>query len=76
MLLIASRHISMVKNLQPIIRQTPPPCLNCPFKENAKINTMLSYMSEDKRKQVEKIITVFVETFRIYEKELREKTEE
>ncbi len=37
---------------------------------------MLSYMSEDKRKQVEKIITVFVETFRIYEKELKEKTEE
>lgn len=47
-----------------------------PYKENVKINTMLSSMSEDKRKQVEKMITVFMETFRIYEKELQEKTEE
>lgn len=49
---------------------------SAPFKENAKINAMLSSMSEDKRKQVEKMITVFMETFRIYEKEFKEKTEE
>lgn len=47
-----------------------------PFKENAKINTMLSAMTEDKRKQVEKMITVFIETYRVYENEITKAADE
>lgn len=49
---------------------------SAPYKENARINTMLASMTEDKRKQVEKMITVFMETFRLYEKELEKMSKE
>lgn len=35
-----------------------------PYKENARINTMLSTVPEKKRKQVEKLITVFLDALR------------
>ncbi len=38
-----------------------------PAKENAKINAMLSTMSEEKQKQIEKLIMVFIDTVRIEE---------
>lgn len=40
------------------------------YKENAKINTMLSALPNEIQKQVEKVITVFVDTLRISTKEL------
>lgn len=36
-----------------------------PYKENMKINTMLAALPDEIRKQVEKLITVFVDTLRI-----------
>ncbi len=36
-----------------------------PYKENAKINSMISALPEDLRKQVERMITVFVDALRI-----------
>lgn len=43
-----------------------------PYKENTKINTMISALPEDSRKQVEKLITVFVDTLRISMKNIDE----
>lgn len=36
-----------------------------PYKENAKINSMIAALPDDLRKQVERIITVFVDALRI-----------
>lgn len=43
-----------------------------PYKENAKVNTMLSALPDEVQKQVEKMITVFVDTLRISTKKLSE----
>ncbi len=43
-----------------------------PYKENAKVNTMLSVLPNEIQKQVEKMITVFVDTLRISTKALSE----
>ena len=43
------------------------------YKENAKINTMLSALPAEIQKQVEKIITVFVDTLRISTNKLSER---
>lgn len=44
-----------------------------PFEQNAEINAILSSMSKEKRKQVEKMIVVLIEMFQAYEKGLAEK---
>lgn len=43
-----------------------------PYKENPKINAMLSALPTEIQKQVEKMITVFVDTLRISTKKLSE----
>lgn len=43
-----------------------------PYKENAKVNTMLSALPDEVQTQVEKMITVFVDTLRISTKKLSE----
>ena len=43
-----------------------------PYKENAKVNTMLSALPDEVQKQVEEMITVFVDTLRISTKKLSE----
>lgn len=43
-----------------------------PYKENAKINAMLYALPDEIQKQVEKMITVFVDTLRISTKKLSE----
>ena len=40
-----------------------------PYKENSQINTMLSVVSENKRKQVEKLIALFLNALRSDEEE-------
>ncbi len=44
-----------------------------PYKENAKINAMLSTLPDEIQKQVEKMITVFVDTLRISTQAVSEK---
>lgn len=36
-----------------------------PYKENAKLNTMISALPEETRKQAEKLVTLFVDSVRI-----------
>ena len=44
-----------------------------PFEQNAEINAILSSMSEEKRKQVEKMKTVLVDTVQISTNNIIEK---
>ncbi|MDE6731759.1 MAG: hypothetical protein K2J77_02650 [Oscillospiraceae bacterium] len=44
-----------------------------PFEQNAEINAILSSMSEEKRKQVEKMKTVLVDTVQISTNNILEK---
>ena len=44
-----------------------------PYKENAKVNAMLSVLPDEIQKQVEKMIMVFVDTLRISTKAVSEK---
>jgi len=46
---------------------------SAPYKENAKINSMLAALPDGIQKQVEKLITVFVDTLRISTKKNSEK---
>lgn len=38
---------------------------NAPYKENAKINSMISAVPECKRKQIEKLISLFLDTLNL-----------
>lgn len=42
---------------------------NSPYKENPKINSMLTAVPESKRKQVEKLISLFLDTLHLDESE-------
>ena len=46
-----------------------------PLEENAEINAILSSMSAEKRKKVEKMLIALVEMFQVYDKEHTEKEE-
>lgn len=46
-----------------------------PFEQNAEINAILSSMSKEKRKQVEKMLVAIIDMFQVYEKEHTEKEE-
>ena len=46
-----------------------------PLEQNAEINAILSSMSKEKRKQVEKMLVALVEMLKVYEKEHTEKEE-
>ena len=44
-----------------------------PYKENAKLNSMISAMPEDIQKQAEKLLFVFTDTYRVLNNQIAEK---